>query len=229
MKLRELVTAVAGLICAFALVAGQQTPVDPQKANPRTPTPPAVKRPKPEPFDGASVERMNSQCVTLESAEGNILLEMYADAAPETVRNFLNLVSIGAFDTTVFNRVVKDFVVQGGSLGAHEKLTRELVDRGRRTIPDEPNYVKHERGVLSMARPDTPNGATTDFFILIRDAKHLDGTFAAFGRVRTGMEIVDRINAQEVNGDKPAKPVRIARAIVSTCPAAAPVTPAVSN
>lgn len=229
MRLREMFTAVAGLILTFALAAGQQAPVDPQKANSRPPTPPAVKRAKPEPFDGASVERMNSQCVTLESAEGNILLEMYADAAPETVRNFLNLVSIGAFDTTVFNRVVKDFVVQGGSLAAHQKLTHELADRSRRTLIDEPNYVKHERGVLSMARPDTPNGATTDFFILVRDAKHLDGTFAAFGRVRSGMEVVDRINAQEVNGDKPVKPVRIARAIVATCPAAPPVTPAVSK
>jgi peptidyl-prolyl cis-trans isomerase B (cyclophilin B) len=218
MRLRGAGAAIAGLIyLAVAAWAQQPAPVEPHKANGR-PAAAAAPRTKPEPFDGATVERMNSQCVTLQTAEGNIELEVYADAAPETVRNFLNLSAIGAYDTTVFNRVVKDFVIQGGRIAVHENLTQALVDRSRRTILDEPNYVKHERGVLSMARPDTPNGATTDFFILLREAHYLDGTFAAFGRVRTGMDVVDRVNAGEVNGEKPAHPVRINRAVVATCP-----------
>ena len=74
-----------------------------------------------------------------------------------------------------------------------------------------------------MARPDTPNGATTNFFILVRDAEYLDGTFAAFGRVASGMEVVDAINQAEVEGEKPVKPVRLKRAVVAPCPAAKPV------
>jgi peptidyl-prolyl cis-trans isomerase B (cyclophilin B) len=210
----------AFLVSVGALVgatAQQPGSADPPKANSRPSSAPTPRRAKPEPFDGATVERMNAQCVTLQTALGNIELEMYADAAPETVRNFLNLTAIGAFDTTVFNRVVKDFVVQGGRISAHEHLTDALVERAQRTIPDEPNYVKHERGVLSMARPDTPNGATTNFFILIKDSFHLDGKFAAFGRVRQGLDVADKINQGELNGDKPVNPVRINRAVIAAC------------
>ena len=220
MKLLGAGLALAGIMFLFwAADAQQPTPSDPQKANSRpapTPTPAKV---KPEPYDGASAERMNAQCVTLETAEGNILIELFADAAPETVRNFLNLSATGFYDGTVFNRVVKGFVVQGGNVKGHDTLTQALVDRSRRTIPDEPSFVKHERGIVSMARPDRPNGATTDFFILVVEAPTLDGTFAAFGRVRTGMDIVDHINQEDVNEDKPVKPVRVNRAVVTACPA----------
>jgi peptidyl-prolyl cis-trans isomerase B (cyclophilin B) len=218
MRSRAPLRAITVLLGILLVAAGQQPPAaDPPKANSRPGPAPAVRRAKPEPFDGATVERMNAQCVTLQTALGNIELEMYADAAPETVRNFLNLTALGAFDTTVFNRVVKDFVVQGGRIAAHEHLTDALIERAQRTIPDEPNYVKHERGVVSMARPDTPNGATTNFFILIQDSFHLDGKFAAFGRVRHGMEVADKINQGELNGDKPVSPVRINRAVIATC------------
>jgi peptidyl-prolyl cis-trans isomerase B (cyclophilin B) len=201
----------------FGSIAGQQPPPPPPaKANSR-PTPTPAQRAKAEPYDSASVQQMNAQCVTLQTAEGNIQIELYADAAPETVRNFLNLSATGMFDTTVFNRVVKDFVIQGGNIGVHENLTQAMVDRSRRTIADEPNFVKHERGVVSMARPSTPNGATTNYFILVGDAPNLDGSFAAFGRVRTGMDVVDRINKMEVNGEKPVNPVRVNRAVVAAC------------
>lgn len=202
----------------FTTAAAQQTtPGDPAKANNRPPTVTAPRRVKPEPYDGATAERMNSQCVTLQTALGNIELEMFADAAPETVRNFLNLTSLGAFDTTVFNRVVKDFVVQGGKMSVHEHMTEALAERVQRTIMDEPNYVKHERGIVSMARPDTPNGATTNFFILLKTASHLDGKFAAFGKVRNGMDVADKINQGELNGDKPVNPVKINRAVIAPC------------
>lgn len=216
-----------GLVGLVAVAAAQQpAPGDPPKANNRPPTASATRRSKPEPFDGATAERMNAQCVTLQTALGNIEFEMYADAAPETVRNFLNLTAIGAFDTTVFNRVVKDFVVQGGKMSAHEHMTEALAERVQRTIADEPNYVKHERGIVSMARPDTSNGATTNFFILLSAAPHLDGKFAAFGRVRSGMDVADKINQGELNGDKPVTPVRINRAVIAPCTPLAPSEPA---
>ena len=179
-----------------------------------------------EPFDGATVEKMSQQCVTLDTETGEIVVEMLAEAAPESVRNFLNLAAIGAFDTTTFSRVVKGFIIQGGNLSTREKVSLELVRRAARTVPDEPNAVKHTRGVLSMARTDQPNSATTHFFILAGNAPHLDGTFAAFGRVTRGMETVDAINNGELEGDKPKKPVRLRRATVAPCtPAATTANP----
>lgn len=191
------------------------TPVagEPRKSNQR----PATETKNAEPFDRMIVKELAAQCVKLETEAGIIEIELLPEAAPESVRNFLNLAAIGAFDTTTFSRVVKDFVVQGGNLSTREKLTPELTQRARRTVPDEPNYVKHVRGIVSMARPDTPNGATTNFFILVSDAPHLDGTFAAFGRVTSGMEVADAINRAPGENEKPAKPVRLLRALVTPC------------
>lgn len=170
-----------------------------------------------EPFEKATIEKMAEQCVKLETEVGVIELAVLPESAPETVRNFLNLAAIGAFDTTTFSRVVPGFIVQGGNLSTREKITPELDQRSRRTIPDEPNSVKHERGVVSMARSDTPNSATTHFFILVGEGRHLDGTFAAFGRVTSGMEAADNINKMPVEGDKPAKPVMLKRATAAPC------------
>lgn len=194
-------------------------PQAPKKSNERAAAPAATAaRKKTEPFDDASVTRMAEQCVTLETASGVIVIEMLAEAAPETARNFLNLAATGAFDTTTFSRVVKGFVIQGGNLSTSERWGAELSERARRTILDEPNYVKHVRGVVSMARPETPNGASTHFFILVgEEAPTLDGKFAAFGRVIKGMEVVDAINKMQTEGEKPLKPVRVIRATVAQC------------
>jgi peptidyl-prolyl cis-trans isomerase B (cyclophilin B) len=109
-------------------------------------------------------------------------------------------------------------VIQGGDLYSREgKVTYEIGMRARKTVPDEPNQIRHERGVLSMARSDEPNSATTHFFILLSDAPTLDGKFAAFGRVTKGMDVVDEINKAPVQNEKPDKPVRIKKAIVGTC------------
>jgi cyclophilin family peptidyl-prolyl cis-trans isomerase len=186
----------------------------PKKSNAR---PVDAQAPAQEPFDGASVEKMAGQCVKLETEAGVIEIEMLAEAAPETVRNFLNLAAIGAFDTTTFSRVVKDFVVQGGNLSTGQKWTHELAKRAARKIVDEPSYVKHVRGIVSMARPEEPNSATTHFFILVNEAAQLDGKFAAFGRVTRGMEVVDALNKAEAENEKPTKPVRITRATVGPC------------
>ena len=192
----------------------------------QTPEPPAAKKnarpegeaaPTPEPFDKLTPEQMGGRCVTLDTEAGAIVVEVLAEAAPETARNFLNLAATGAFDTTTFSRVVKGFVVQGGNVATRENLTPELIRRASRKIPDEPNPVKHLRGVVSLARPQEANAATTHFFILLNDSPHLDGTFAAFGRVRTGMDVVDKIAAGELDGEKPKSPVRIRRATVALC------------
>ena len=171
----------------------------------------------PEPFDRATPAEMSAQCVTLDTEAGAIVVEMLAEAAPESARNFLNLAATGAFDTTTFSRVVKGFVVQGGNVTTRESVPAGLFRRASRKVPDEPNAVKHLRGVVSLARPAEANAATTHFFILLNDAPHLDGTFAAFGRVRTGMDVVDIIGAGELEGEKPKNPVRVRRFAVAPC------------
>jgi peptidyl-prolyl cis-trans isomerase B (cyclophilin B) len=191
-----------------------------------TPAPTPVPTPAPEPFDGASVERMAAQCVRLETEAGTIEMKMLPTGAPETVRNFLNLAATGAFDTTTFSRVVRGFVIQGGNLSTREKLTPALAERARRTVPDEPNAVRHTRGVVSMARSDRPHSATTNFFILVGTASHLDNKFAAFGRVTKGMDVVDAINKAALEGETPLTPVRVASAAVFAC---APDTPGAQN
>jgi peptidyl-prolyl cis-trans isomerase B (cyclophilin B) len=209
-----LIIAFCSGISAYA----QQGPAqkEPQKLNARpTPTPEA----KPEPFDKADVKTMALQCVSLDMDAGLITLEMFPESAPESVRNFLNLVATGLLDGTTFNRVVPGFVIQGGDLWSRDggKVSREIGMRARRTIPDEPNKILHERGIVSMARTDEPNSATTNFFILVTAAPYLDGKFAAFGRVTSGMEVVDAINKAVVTEEKPEKPVRVKKATVFGC------------
>lgn len=224
----RILTLITVFLVAFDFAANaQKKPSEPKteqvnskglkKTNQR-PTAETSKGSSSESFEKASVEKMASQCVKFETEAGIIEIEMFPESAPESVRSFLNLAATGAFDTTTFSRVVKGFIIQGGDLFTREKMTPELDKRARRTVVDEPSQIKHERGILSMARSNEPNSATTNFFILIGDAPHLNGTFAAFGRVTQGMDVVDAINKMPVEGEKPLKPVRITRASVLPCP-----------
>ena len=216
MKLPNLVLLVMALLLTVNGTANSQgTPntAEPPKKNAR----PAETVNTPEPFDGASVEKMASQCVTLETELGAIDIAMMPEVAPESVRNFLNLAAIGALDTTNFSRTVKDFVIQGGNLSTGDKWNAELAKRMARKLPDEPGIVKHIRGIVSMARTDEPNSATTHFFILVGAGPHLDSNFSAFGTVTRGIEVADAINRAPAEGEKPEKPVRINRAVVAPC------------
>ena len=168
-------------------------------------------------FNNATLGQMSGQCVTLDTEQGAIVIEMLPAKAPQTVRNFMNLAASGALDTTTFSRIVKGFVIQGGNLSTSEHWGAELATRMQRALPDEPNDVRHVRGIVSMARGDEPNSATTHFFILVGDGPHLDGKFAAFGRVLRGMEVADAINRAESADEKPVVPVRIKHASVSPC------------
>lgn len=210
-----LLLTTAGYIRAQTDPAPSPTPdaKPAEKANQR----PKEPERKPEPWDDSDLKTMAQQCVSLETAKGTIVIEFFPESAPETVRNFLNLVSTGALDTTSFDRVVPGFVIQGGNLYTNENLTNDLRWRAIRTIPDEPNNILHEKGIVSMARPDEPNSATTSFFILLRSADTLDGKFAAFGKVVSGYDVVEEINKGEVEAEKPKEPVKIVKATVSEC------------
>jgi peptidyl-prolyl cis-trans isomerase B (cyclophilin B) len=212
------VCCAAALIVVAAVISNGQIPSpnadSSRKINTR---PAAVKSSQPDPFAGASIEKMSGQCVTLETEQGAIAIEMFPTKAPETVRSFLNLAATGALDTTVFSRTVKGFVIQGGNLSTSENWNAALAAKMEKRLPDEPNDMKHVRGMVSMARSDEPNSATTHFFILVGDGPHLDGKFAAFGRVLRGLEIADAINRAETEEEKPLVPVRIKRAVVAVC------------
>ncbi|HEY0170598.1 MAG TPA: peptidylprolyl isomerase [Pyrinomonadaceae bacterium] len=227
MRVRALITnALPALALCVACLSAAASGARQQTKQEPTPAPPAAKKnarpegeatPTPEPFDRLTPQQMTGHCVTFDTEAGDVVVEVLAEAAPETARNFLNLASTGAFDTTSFSRVVRGFVVQGGNIATRETLPPGLLRRAARKVPDEPNPIKHLRGVVSLARPAESNSATTHFFILLNDAAHLDGNFAAFGRVTTGMDVVDKIAAGDLDGEKPKTPVRIRRAAVARC------------
>ena len=214
----KLVGQVAFIWMVTLIAAAAQNPAPStetlKKANRR---PAETQTSQTDPFDGASVEKMTGQCVTLNTESGLIVIEMLPKAAPETVRSFLNLAATHALDTTTFSRIVKGFVIQGGNLSTSEKWSAELANRMSRRLPDEPSDVEHVRGIVSMARGDEPNTATTHFFILVSDGHHLDKKFSAFGRVMRGMEVADAINRAPAEAEKPATPVRINEATVAPC------------
>jgi peptidyl-prolyl cis-trans isomerase B (cyclophilin B) len=208
----------AALMAAGPLTGKSQNPAPSAETPKKVNTRPADARiARAEPFDGASIEQMSGQCVTLDTEQGAIVIELLPAKAPETVRSFLNLAATGTLDTTVFSRIVKGFVIQGGNLATSEKWSAELAARMEHRLPDEPSDVKHVRGIVSMARSDEANSATTHFFIVVGDGPHLDGKFAAFGRVIRGMEVADAINRAEAQAEKPLVPVRIKRAGVAPC------------
>lgn len=138
---------------------------------------------------------------------GVIKAELYPEIAPITVENFKKLIEQDFFAGLVFHRVIKGFMIQGGgfdAVGAHkdaESIKGEFSGNGVK------NDLKHTRGVLSMARTMFPNSASSQFFIMHQDAPHLDGQYAAFGKVTEGMDIVDEIaECQTDFSDKPIVP-----------------------
>ena len=135
---------------------------------------------------------------------GRITLEMDRDAAPNTVKNFPYLASNGFYDGLEFHRVISGFMIQGGCPdgtgmgGPGHSIKGEFAANGFN------NPLKHKRGVISMARSMNPNSAGSQFFIMHADAPHLDGQYAAFGRVTDGMDVVDEIASVSTDGyDRP--------------------------
>lgn len=146
--------------------------------------------------------------VTLEMENGKIIeIELYPDDAPETVANFIDLINQKFYDGLTFHRVIAGFMVQGGcpkgtgTGGSGKNIKGEFKQNGVE------NNIKHVRGVISMARSMMPDSASSQFFIVHKDAPHLDGAYAAFGRVVTGMDVVDEIAGTAVDAsDKPVAP-----------------------
>ena len=122
---------------------------------------------------------------------GTIKAEVYPDVAPITVENFLNLVNEHYYDGLTFHRILKDFMMQGGANNGTKRAVNKI--KGEFLANGIDNPLKHERGVLSMARGDDYNSATSGFFIVHKTYPSLDGNYAAFGKVTEGLDIVDKI------------------------------------
>lgn len=144
-----------------------------------------------------------------------IKAELYPDIAPITVANFEKLIKEGFYDGLIFHRVIPGFMIQGGCPegtgmgGPKERIKGEFLANG------VPNDLKHTRGVLSMARTADPNSAGSQFFIMHADAPHLDGQYAAFGKVIEGMDAVDEIASTPTDySDRPLKEQKIKRVTI---------------
>ena len=157
--------------------------------------------------------------VTIEMENGGVIkAELYPEKAPNTVNNFLSLVSKGFYDGLTFHRVIEGFMIQGGDPagngtgGPGYSIAGEFRMNGFAA-----NDVKHLRGVLSMARSMMPNSAGSQFFIMHENASHLDGQYAAFGKVTEGMDVVDAIASVRTDmRDRPIEPQVIKRMTAET-------------
>ncbi len=149
--------------------------------------------------------------VTIEMENGNtIKIELYPEIAPETVKNFITLTEQGFYDGLIFHRVIPGFMIQGGDPNGTGMGGSKQTIRGEFTANGFRNDLKHERGVISMARTANPNSASSQFFIVVKPSSHLDGQYASFGKVIEGMEEVDRIvNVPRDRADKPLEDQRM--------------------
>ena len=162
---------------------------------------------------------MSNPIVTIEMENGGVIkAELYPEIAPNTVANFVNLVESGFYDGLIFHRVIPGFMIQGGDPqgtgmgGPGYSIKGEFARNGFRQ-----NNLKHSRGVLSMARSMMPNSAGSQFFIMHANAPHLDGDYAAFGKVTEGMDVVDAIAATPTGfQDRPVQEQKIKKVTVET-------------
>ena len=138
--------------------------------------------------------------VTIEMENGGLIkIELYPEVAPNTVNNFISLVRGGFYNDTIFHRVIEGFMIQGGEPNGTGMCGPGYSIKGEFSSNGFENNLVHERGVISMARSQAPDSAGSQFFIMHQDSPHLDGQYAAFGKVIAGMEEVDRIVSVEKN------------------------------
>ena len=156
--------------------------------------------------------------VTIEMENGGVIkAELYPDVAPNTVNNFISLVSSGFYDGLTFHRVIPGFMIQGGCPQGTGTGGPGYSIKGEFRQNRFPNDLAHDRGVLSMARSMMPNSAGSQFFIMHEKAPHLDGSYAAFGKVIEGMDVVDAIAGVRTDfNDKPTQPQRMKKVTVET-------------
>ena len=154
--------------------------------------------------------------ITMENG-GVIEGELYPDIAPQSVRNFIDLANHNYYDGLIFHRVIPGFMIQGGCPDGTGMGGPGYCIKGEFFFNGFKNDLRHKRGVLSMARSSSPNSAGSQFFIMHQDAKHLDGQYAAFGKVTSGLDVVDAIASTKTGPqDRPIVEQKIASITVDT-------------
>jgi peptidyl-prolyl cis-trans isomerase B (cyclophilin B) len=151
------------------------------------------------------MSEIQNPIVTITTEYGVIKAELYPDSAPNTVNNFLSLANQGFYNGLIFHRVIKGFMIQGGDPAGTGMGGPNYTIAGEFKANGYPNNIKHTRGVISMARSQNYNSAGSQFFIMHADAPHLDGQYAAFGKVTEGIEVIDEIAKCQTTGDRPVK------------------------
>lgn len=170
-----------------------------------------------ETTDYASKVKENPIVTITMSNDEKIVIELEPTVAPNTVANFIALVKDGFYDGLIFHRVIPDFMIQGGDPKGNGTGGPDYSIDGEFTSNGFENSMKHERGVISMARSDDPNSAGSQFFIMVKEASHLDGKYAAFGKVIAGMETVDAIVGAERDAtNKPLEDQQMKKVEVDT-------------
>ena len=148
---------------------------------------------------------------------GVMKLELYPEIAPNTVRNFIDLVKKEFYNGLIFHRVISGFMIQGGDPDGRGTGGPGYSIKGEFSGNGFPNDLKHTRGVISMARSMRPDSAGSQFFIMHQDSPHLDGQYAAFGKLLEGEDVLDAIAATRTGwGDKPVEPQRMKTVTVDT-------------
>jgi len=161
---------------------------------------------------------MQNPIITIEMENGGIIkAELYPQTAPTSAHNFISLAKAGYYDGLIFHRVIPGFMIQGGCPQGDGRGNPGYSIRGEFSGNGFANDLKHEAGVLSMARSGDPNSAGSQFFIMHQASPHLDGQYAAFGRVIEGQSEVDAIvSAPRNSADKPNTPQKMKRVTVDT-------------
>ena len=161
---------------------------------------------------------MKNPVVTFEMANGDVFkAELYPEIAPNTVANFVNLVEAGFYNGLIFHRVIPGFMIQGGDPTGTGMGGPGYSIKGEFAANGVKNELRHTRGVLSMARSMMPNSAGSQFFVMHANAPHLDGQYAAFGKVTEGIEAVDHVAETETGfQDRPVNEQKIAKVTVET-------------
>lgn len=226
---RLVFAGLAGLLVTATLLAQTPKPAP----SPKPAAKPATTKPAAKPKAAEAKPSANSVAV-LQTKLGRIVIKFFPDKAPNHVKNFQALVKSGFYNGTKFHRAVPGFMIQGGDpntkkadksvwgQGGHEVNGKEV------TVKAEFNDIHHARGIVSMARSQDPNSASSQFFICVADAGFLDGKYTVFGEVIEGMDVVDKIvgapkdpqGPDNPEGSRPASPVAIDKALLEPAPAA---------
>jgi peptidyl-prolyl cis-trans isomerase B (cyclophilin B) len=167
----------------------------------------------PEPFSTEPIEELSRYRAVLDTSMGEITLSFTPDKAPNHVRNFLRLAQAGVYDGMSFHRVVKGFVIQSGHLPTRGPLSETQLKYVQQ-MNAEFNDQLHEKGTLSMARLSDPNSASTSFFIVTARSQALDNQYTVFGKVESGLDVVEKIEAMAVNGETPVDRVELRKVTI---------------